>query len=268
MRSWLLSVLLVGCGRVGFDPLGGAPGDADARDGGGPDPCAASIDLDTLALYTFEAGLGDDATGAHDAMVRGGVTANAGFCGTTAGQFTTGGYLLVPDAPAFDVAAASLELFLRSPAPGSVLNQTVIARDAIDVTFEGHFTLFLTPGGELIARHQRAGASFFRCAAPIAADTWTHIGVSIGGTAAQGFRLWVDHAEAALASAFVNGVTVDCLGASPPGGLAGNDNTWVIGGTNALAAEGVTDPSTEQFLIDGAIDQVHLRSVWRDFGAP
>jgi len=272
VRTGILCALLLGCGRLGFDPGGGNPDgppvlDAvDATDDAPLLSCSTIVDLETVALYTFEAGLGLDETGAHDAMVRGVVVPSAGSCGATAARFTTDAYLLVPASPAFDLATSSIELHLRVAMPARAENQTVIARDASGTSLSGHLTTFFNTDGVLLTRLQRGGTSYYRCAPPISPDVWTHLGISVGGAGGSGLRMWVDRVEASLTTALVDGFPVDCTLTVPTGGLAGNDNTWTIGGTNAVAAEGSTDPFVNQFLIDGSIDHVRIRSVPRDFG--
>lgn len=275
MRWVFGALVLAGCGRFGFGEVdaprtdAGADAEVDAGDGAtAVTACDAVDEPDLVALYSFESGLGDELTGRHPAMPRGGVVAAAGRCGAYSAAFPAGAYLLVPDAPAFDLATGSIELYVRTPDPSRAENQALISRDANGLASEGHLAILLSTSGQLVARLQRGGASYYRCHTELPADTWVHIGVSWGGAATEGFRLWVDHAQASLPSTMLDGAPITCTDAPPAGGIAGNGNTLVIGGSNVHAGDGSQEPVVDQFLVDGQLDQVRLRSSWRDFGLP
>jgi hypothetical protein len=105
----------------------------------------------------------------------------------------------------------------------------------------------------------------FRCSDPIPADRWVHLGVSFGGTG--GFRMWIDHVEATVASAMFTSTLVDCT-APHTFGIAGNSNALILGALNLTAGNSDPDPLVLDHLIDGALDQVRVRSTWRDFSLP
>jgi len=228
------------------------------------DECGTT-DTDTIALYTFDGALGDESSGNHPGFLRGNVSVGGARCGATSALFDTG-YVLVPDSPAFDLATGSVEMFVRLSTTATADNQTLIARDASGTALDGHLLILITPGAELIARLQGDGATHFRCASAFPTSKWVHVGVSFGGGATQGLRMWLDHVEATMPAATVDGGPVDCT-SSTALGIAGNDNALVIGASNARnTTEGEPDPSISQHVIGGEIDQVHVRDTWRDFG--
>jgi hypothetical protein len=254
----VLVVLFCACGRLSFEPTAS---DALVDDALPPSGCAAGIDVDTVALYTFESELAFDATRAHDGVVRNGNTVSAvpGPCGAGAARFAPSGYILVPDSPAFDLATGSIELYIRAPTPA--MEQTFFSRDALNTALPGHFQLLTSAQGELLIRLQH-GSSHYRCAGVLPANQWVHVGISFG---ARGFQMWVDGVLATQPSSMFQGMTIDCT--VPINlGIGGNDNAFVLGAGNGTAVEGATDPVVGNFLT-GEIDHVHLRSTWRDFGA-
>jgi hypothetical protein len=262
----LACVLLCACGRLGFDAQTLRSDDA-ASDGSADqaiDECGTG-DQDTVALYTFDGALGTEASGKHSGSTRGNVGAGTSRCGAMAARFDQG-YVLVPDHADFDLATGSIEMFARLSTTAVADNQTLIARDASGTTFDGHFLILVTPGAELIARLQVGGTNNFRCAAAFPTAQWVHIGVSFGGLASEGLRMWVDGVEAVMPAATLDGSPIDCTG-SPTTGIAGNDNALVIGASNARnLVEGDLDPAITQHLLGGELDQVHIRAAWRDFG--
>jgi hypothetical protein len=260
-------LLLASCGRLGFDART-TTDDAALADGSvdqAVDDCGA-LTQDTVALYTFEGALGIDTSGAHSGEIRGNVGAGIGRCGVTAAVFDTTGYILIPDAPAFDLGTGSFELFARLSTTATADNQTLIARDASGTGTDGHFLILVTPAGDLVTRLQAGGATHFRCATGFPTAQWVHVGVSIGGGATQGLRMWLDGVEATAPASMLEGGPIDCTTSSTLG-IAGNDNALLIGASNARnTLDGSPDPTTSQHVIGGEIDQVHVRAVWRDFG--
>jgi hypothetical protein len=99
----------------------------------------------------------------------------------------------------------------------------------------------------------------FRCSEPIAADAWTHVATSFG---VNGFRLWIDGAPQTAATVELDGVQ-SC---TEPHvfGIDGNDNAIVIGGLNRYSPNHAPAPTVDDPLT-GEIDQVRIRSGWRDF---
>lgn len=260
-----LLVASTACGRVAFDVVA----DADSSDDDAADligECIANVDGDTVALYTFDGALGADSSGNHPGTVRMNVTQTPGRCGSGAARFDTG-YILVPDSPELDLATGSIELFAHLSTTVPPQNEALITRDADGSAVDGHFTILVTPGNELISRLQIGGLNYYRCAAGFPRGRWVHIGLSFGGSAQQGYRLWLDHAEAVESAATLAGSAIDCTGTTTAG-IAGTDNTLVIGGSNARSTpEGTTDPTIDQYVLGGELDHIHIRSSWRAFSA-
>jgi hypothetical protein len=259
----VVPVLVAGCGRVHFETIdgGGAPAaDAVAADGSELVVACDGPRADTVALYTFEAGPGLDATGQHHGQLRGGLTTVPSPCGV--GLFLQdGAYVLVPHAPGFDLATGSIELLAMVPTLPPAGRQALLARDAKNQSRDGHLSLGLLPDGGLLLRMQTMSITVTRCTEPVPAGAWFHVGASFGGDAGQGLRLWLDHVETTRTSAF-DVSTIDCTIAHPFG-IDGNDNALVIGGTNAEADEGDPDPAIEA-PFTGAIDHVRISSSWID----
>jgi hypothetical protein len=270
---WTWLIALAGCGRFGFGPppLEDAPAadgtvadDAVVTGDAGFDWCEG-VRADTVALYRFEPPApAADATGQHSGTLRGTASAVASPCGQGI-ALGAGGYVLVPDAPAFDLDTGSIELLVRVTSMPAT-EQALLTRDS-EGTADGHLLIQLASVGNITVRMQRSGAgSFSRCSPVLPLDTWVHLGVSFGGLPEQGFRLWLDHVESPVLS-FVDPSlgAIDCT-APHAFGLAGNDNALVIGASNALATAGNPDPPTTNSFTNGMLDQVRLSSSWRDFG--
>lgn len=263
-----MAVLVLGaCGRLNFEDRSSAQPDAAGNSDGIVDQAAdacSGVDPDTIALFSFEGALGADASGTHSGTIEGNVTPGSGRCGASSAVFDSG-HVLVPDDAAFDLATGSIELFVRLSSTSTADNQGLVTRDAQGTNLDGHFSIFVTSTAEIVARLQFGGVSFHRCAGAFPTMQWVHVGVSFGGDAAQGLRMWIDGVEATAASATVGGAAVDCTGQIAEG-ISGNDNALVIGASNArTSAEGATVPVITQPVLGGEIDQVHLRNTWRDF---
>ena len=128
----------------------------------------------------------------------------------------------------------------------------------------GHLFVGLGPSGQVIFRLQAIDAETYRCSAPIAASEWTHVAVSFGGS----FALWIDHAPATGTTYDRDGELFDCT-LPHAAGLAGNANALVLGAASIFSADGDPDPTpADRFFAGGQLDQLHIRSTWRDFGAP
>jgi len=261
--AWV--VVLAGCGRLGFGAAE-LPPDADVPDA--PDgrtvECDPEVSADTVALYSFEGDVGTDASGGHSGAQIGTVTSDGGRCGSHGAKFG-GGFIRIPDSPAFDLPEGSVELFAQIARIDVGRSQGLISRDALNTDFNGHFTLALTEDGHLFVRLQRIGnLSVYRCTKePVPTNQWIHIGISFGP---PGLQMWLDHVE-------VTGTELTVFGGDAPVsctephafGIDGNDQVLAIGGLMVDSANG--DPVAEagDVLDGGLIDHVHLRSTWRDF---
>ncbi|MEO8705206.1 MAG: LamG-like jellyroll fold domain-containing protein, partial [Kofleriaceae bacterium] len=255
--SRLYLLVLTGCGRLGFETVGTETSDASV-DAVPFDVCAATPVADTVALYTFEGSTVTDATGAHSGTKVGDVDQAAGRCGTDAIGFPAGTHVRVPDSPAFDLAAGSIELFVQTATPAVGDIQGILSRDAVGTDFDGHLSMALGPTGQLWVRMQRtANVTVFRCTAgSIPANQWVHVGVSFGSA---GFRLWLDHTQATGTTTEFDGGQVDCT-TPHPFGIDGNDNTLVLGALDFTDANADPEPGTVRPFTGGQIDQVHLHS--------
>jgi hypothetical protein len=274
MLRWAALVLVAGCGRVGFDPLSqvtgpdGAPGDGGAGADGSVGPCS-TVGADTIALYRFDASADPyaDATGEHDAILAFTGGTIGGPCGSAL-LLDTGNHLRVPDSPEFDLATGSIELRAWIPAPATGFTQAMLARDAVGTDFDGHVMIGVSPTGQPFVRLQRTGGvEACRCGAPIAAQTWIHVAASFGGSASEGFQMWLDGVpQTGTTYADTSGVH-DCT-TTHPFGMDGNNNPLVIGATNWIDANDDPTPVGDGHLGDGAmLDEIHVRSSWRDFGS-
>jgi hypothetical protein len=274
----LLSILLVAvpaCGRHSFDQT---TEDARADVDGNADDAARASDAPlasaclgpgpgTVALYELEAGaLARDTTGQQHGMVRGTVTSVTGPCGMAA-RFTTSSYVLVPPSPAFELATGSIELHARIASVTGTTIRGLFGRDAENAANPGHILAGLAEDGTIVARIQSTSGNYYRCAPPPQANAWFHVGISFGGTPAQGFRMWVDGVAATVADTINFGESSATCNSDYAAGIAGNQNALVIAANNGRAPEGSPDPATQHHFVDGDIDHVHVRDTWIDFAA-
>jgi hypothetical protein len=252
-----------------LDPEAGQP---DAmEDAGEPDlgvdtgpRCNDIVDPDTVALYSMEGDL-NDATGGHNGALSGNATFEAGepTCGNAlriSGGNQVQGYGMVPDSADFDLAEGSIDLWLRNTVvPTRALG--VLSRDSAGAV-TGRFTLYIACDGTVVAKLDDA----YRCsAAPVTAGQWTHVGVNFG---AAGFELWIDGAiqNRATPVGLIGqncSQTVNC-GDAATGGLAGNDNPWILGASADGSVEGQGSPLSLPFR-DGLLDAFRISDVRRSF---
>jgi hypothetical protein len=276
---WLLLGALTACGRRSFDLAGlddaraNADGSAEHADATLADgdarlvtPCMGP-GPDTVALYELEPGaLARDTTERHPGSVRGTVTTVAGPCGMAA-RFGASSYVLVPPSPALDLATGSFELHARIASVTGTTIRGLLGRDADGSANPGHFQAGLAQDGTIVARLQGSSGNYYRCAPPPQANTWFRVGISFGGTPAQGFRMWVDGVEATLTGTIIYGESAVICPTDFAGGINGNANALVLAANNGRAAEGALDPNTQHHFVDGDLDHVHVRDTWIDFGA-
>lgn len=278
------------CGRVGYDFSGagvtdaaagdagvtdGAAGDAadtdapaDAGNDGGPSGRCPLSDVDTVSLFSVDGDMGGsvltDAAGTLDGLVAGGVAstmAGPGGCGEAL-TFPIGVAGRLLDAPAWQLDDGSVDLWVRRP--GSLTTFAgLVTRDATG-NRAGHFAIFIGPTGRVVTRLQTGSGSGQVCSeVALAVDEWTHIGVNFGSA---GLELWVNGESVQGGGTIVgpNGVTLTC-GSGIAGGIAGNNNHWVIGASNASFAD-ATDSYRDGFA-DGAIDHFRISRSRRDFSS-
>jgi hypothetical protein len=228
-------------------------------------PCVATADPDTLALLTFE-GSGDtaiDLTGQHPGTLVGKVDRVAGPSGCgSAVEFDEQktNYVVIPDAPAWDLNTGSLDFWVRiDTAPSAKGVRGLVSRDAKLSAKPGHISIFQMCDGGIAVRLQGSGKESVRCSPPVALGAWHHIGVNFGAGALQ---LFVDGAEATRSDLQRCSFDLQC-GTSTDNGIAGNDNPWVLGASSGSSDEGQAEPVSASF--DGAIDSFRVSSVRRAF---
>ena len=248
---------LAGCGRIGFES-----GDDGTVDASGP---CSTVGADTVALYRFEAGGVTDETGEHNGMVELLHSIVPGPCGGAL-MLDPDHHAIVPDSTEFDLPTGSIELRIQIEDMTTALSRIVLSRDAAGTSMDGHMSIGVSPGGNVFVRMQHTPTIIdYRCSAPVSTQTWMHIGVSFGGDpATEGLQLWVDH-EVAAGGAFVEGGSSwDCT-VPHDWGMEGNNNALVIGAANWDATEGETDPFISAYAHNIVIDEIHIRSTWRNF---
>jgi hypothetical protein len=272
----------LGCGRLGFEEVAvggdGAAPDASAADGAAaPDGGAAAAacpepDATTLALLSFDGALEStvpDATGDHDGMIVGDGAASVpgpSECGEAI-AFADGTYVVIPDAPIFQLPAGSISFWARVPAPVGI-GAGMVSRDETGQNTPGHLTVWYTAEGRFATRLQdvSAGGQMTRCGAEeLVPGTWYHVGVNFGG--GGDFELWVDGVEQ-LATGLVlyGGGDLACDDGSFTIGIDGNQNPWVLGASSAKSSAGAAGSITEPFT-GGALDHLIISEARSDFGA-
>lgn len=247
---------------------------ADARTDAPPPPplCAPLVDSATLALYRFEgsgAAAADD-TGQHPAaLVGSGVSrvATGGMpgCGKALAFTPTSppSYLRIDDAPAWDLASGSFDLWVRFAGDAADI-EGVLSRDASGTSQAGHVSLYRVCTGALVLRLQEIGADHFLCTSPVAGGAWHHVGVNFGPA---GVELLVDGAPATHAQPIsCSGIQEIACGSGANVGIAGNDNPWVLGGLSWTSADGAAEPVTHAMA--GHVDALRISNAPRSFSAP
>jgi len=206
------------------------------------DSYSAAIDaLDPVGYWRLNGGGGDDETGTTDATFHG---ATAGVDGpfdnvaTQAAQFDgTDDYIEIPDADAWQLPEGTVQFWFN---PADVNGrQGLLGRDASGQSEDGHFSLYLQ-GDDLKLRIQDTDSSnLLTSANSVSAGSWHHVAVSFGD---EGVEVYLDGALV-MSDSFT-------------GGIAGNENPWVIGALNWSSSEGDNDGLHSFF--DGQIAEVAL----------
>jgi len=285
---WLLvAVAILGCGRLGFEPLGrqsgppdgGAPGDGGpgARDGGpgdpvdageagdagdagagpdaGPESCTA-LDPDTVFLFDFEDLSGAvlrDRTGDHDGTLTPPVEAVPGPPGC--GQAWRAGGLVhgsVPDDPAFQLSQGSLDFWVRVDEASSG-RRGILSRDSTGRD-DGHFAVLLDSSEEIRVRLQLEARQVVRCVPFPGVGVWFHLGINFGP---PDLEVLVDGRDVQLPGGPCNN-PMDT-------GIAGNTNRWAFGADNIQTGAGGEQVGDH---FEGALDEIRLSRVRRDFTRP
>jgi len=247
-------------------PRADAAADAGRPDGGGGDPCGGA-DRDTVALYRFDSP-GDltDSAGAHDgALVGAPLEATPGppGCGMAAAFPAAGqSFIEVADSGDFDLEEGSVDLLVRAPPAG--MERGLFSRDAAGQTQPGHITAVIDASGRFVARLESAVGDAVVCSNQVAvAGQWHHLAINLGPPRAE---LFLDGVRGTTQQPVV--ILVDQnfnCNTKHDEGIAGNDQPWVLGADNSLSADGETGDA-RSFFAGGAIDQVRVSRVRRDFG--
>ena len=208
----------------------------------------------TVAVWDFEelgAGV-RDSTGAHPGqIVDGPVTSVAGppGCGRAIG-FAGTAYVLVPDAPAWQLPVGSVDFWFRATACAES-EAGVLTRDAEFTMRPGHFRVFWRDDCRLAVRAQNmsdeTGGVELATLAPLPLGAWHHVGVNFG---APGLELVLGGAS---------------QGFAPLGwGIDGNENPWTMGISNDKSAEGSHLPVWKP-LRDAGLDRVRITNRRQSF---
>jgi hypothetical protein len=222
-----------------------AGGDAGPVDAGGIDGSADASGPTQIAAYRFQNTLNDEG-GDHDGTEIG---SNLAFVPGRPGAGQTlhiptaaNSWMLIPDSPAFDLAAGAVELWFRigpEAPPDTYLG--LISRDANATATPGHFNARVGHDRRIVSRIQTTGATeAHRCTSTAITDTQWHklrvdfgpagLVMSIDDIVASG-AFWVDQ----------DGDTYSCTDPWTLG-IDGNDNPWIVGGLSVQSAEGTGSP--------------------------
>lgn len=247
-----LALLFAGCGRIGFDGVTDASGDAAVPDTFMPVAPCPGVLPGTLALYPFENGAAD-ASGAHPAMFAGtpGTSEGPRECDTAiAFEGDAADYVAIPDAPAWDLAIGSVSLWLRMRGTGE---QGIIGRDALGAN-DGHIGLLIDSGGRMGLRVQRGGLDSVVCSnGVLPLNQWMHVVVRFGPPAIELEIDGVVQTGTGTLSIFGSG-----CGTAAPWGIDGNDNPWAIGVNTGRSGEG--DLIGVDLPLIGDVDHVRISS--------
>lgn len=246
--------------------------------------CEYGVNGDVVAQYRFEdpAQLWLDDVGDHDGDLAAGVAASVlgpAGCGNALGG-TVGMAGRVVDAPGFDLSAGAIDFWVL--APNSEAQAPLLSRDALGAATE-HVTFLLgsvanavgdTTARHLIVRHQSLDTGAAVCSElPLPADTWVHVVYNFGP---PGMALYIDGVlqESTDEPDVPGGGILACdgrtndpeLAADPPpfvGGLETNMPWFIAASAQGEPKSPTQSPST--FMDDGALDEIRISSVRRDF---
>lgn len=235
-------------------------------------PASGSPLAGTVAVYSFDADTGttiQDALGAHPAQWVGGqLTLGEGHinCGKAIEFDETESYVLIPAADAWRLQEGSVDFWLRTPKQLPTSPLGLITRDASHEVEAGHLAILFNPNGTIIARLQHPEANSLRCSTmPVPLDAWVHIAYNFGGPGTEtqpATELFVNGQLATLAGAA--GVYPGDCNTDVRGGIAENNNSWVVGASSDAANDGEVN-NLRFFASDIAIDELRISAVRRPF---
>lgn len=255
--------------------------------------CGCTVDLElcpaaddqTLGQYLFDEGGGGTLrnrapTDAPDGKITtDAVSREPGPCGgalhvpfsvaQSEGSSPTDGYAVIPGAAPWDLQAGSVELWVRfDPMVGSG-PQGILSRDAKGQDSPGHFELmrvYENRRNVIAARIQDADDTtheqYFCSAVGFEDGVWHRIAVNFGG--AKRIALCVNGEPVDRRSGGLAVTPEANCGVDTPGGIAGNDEPWVIG-ANAAASEPSSDAPAYGGL-GGAIASLRISGSRRGCG--
>lgn len=246
-----------------------APPDAaepDAAADAAVDDLCPGADGDTVALYRFDAA-GDlaDSAGDHDGELSGAALQSPNGpsgCGRAV-AFAPGGSSFIEIDPSddFDLTTGSIDLFVRSGPLGT--ERGIVSRDAIGIG-AGHFTAVIDASGRFVVRLQAIGVQDDAiCSDQLAVPgQWHHLAINFGAPRAE---LFLDGVLGTTDEAVtILGNQSFTCNTEHPEGIDTDGLPWVFGAENTASDSGDTD-LVAGFFEGGAIDQVRISSVRRDF---
>jgi hypothetical protein len=263
------------------EPSDGRPFDAlddGARDSRVPDsmvrdsvadtlPAGAcpSADGDAVALYTFDSETLADATGAHDGTSAAAPAFDDGPEGCGRALYldpSTPVWMEVAHSGDFELSSGSIDFWVRIDERPAT-NYGLVSRDAMG-DGDGHFTVFATNEGRIVARLQVLGGSTTLCSGIDVTDGgWLHVLVDFGEPEAV---LYVDGRRADSTDRITlhfgpYRLDFDC-GGSAPVDIAGTPNPLVVGASTAISENGTATPIADR-VRGGAIDHVRISRIRR-----
>ncbi|MBW2735004.1 MAG: hypothetical protein JRH20_21700 [Deltaproteobacteria bacterium] len=211
--------------------------------------CNTQVDQDTLALLTFDPIEGDhvaDLTGNHPGTLVGvgwsKVSGPAGCGDAVFLPLSDHPYVTLADTPDWQLDQGSVELWVRFDTPPDAASQGILSRDALEMDFPGHLSIFRACDGRIAARLQGLGSQVVRCSQPLPEGVWVHIGLNFGP---EGLQLFVNHvlAKETLSAPYGGRCTLRaaCGSGALGMGIAGNNNPWVLGADMMMSG---TDQAT------------------------
>ncbi len=223
------------------------------------------MDGDTVALYTFDDETLSDATGLHDGSSGAPPDWDDGPAGCgRALHFDPAApvWMEVPDSDDFELSSGSIDFWVRIDERPST-NYGLVSRDATG-DLDGHFTIFATSDGRIVARLQDPGTSTVLCSDVDATDGgWVHVDVDFGAPEA---RLFVDGRRATSTDtvtlhfgSFALGLV---CGGSSTVDIAGSSNPLVVGASTTNSNSGSAEPIVDP-VRGAAIDHVRISRVRR-----
>ena len=229
--------------------------------------CDVAADIHTLLLYRFggtSSQIKDEAGAHHGKLVGNATTRGKSIVGChPALQFkatSTPSYLEVPNGADWQLKSGSIDFWVRFDKGTETAAQGIVSRDAKGTDKPGHLSLFRTCEGVLLLRLQRPEGMTFQCSAPTQLGKWYRVGINFG---AGGLQLYVDGKRATRTTKLVCGTNEHACGGSSSGGIAGNENPWVVGASAGTSAEGLATPVTNQLV--GAIDNLRISKQRRKY---